>query len=886
MRKQLLFLKTLLVAVLLGVGTSAWATDVPYNVGESTSATYLSSYSDVWTMTSDGILTVTFTNHCVTSNANHFNWHLICGNADDSPSVGDVNTNRYFVMRADRWDNVAGNADNFYNVSSNYFSDFMASQDGATVTLKIVRVGTSIRVYTTAVKDEKTYRMSYYYTLASSTATTKFYLTGSLSYMTVTAVSQTDEVAGNVTTNVDIDFDNNCTATIQAANNTSTDNVITGVASEFRWKGVYNTLPAVSDGMLRVGNAASKVALTGDEAGSKDIVTISFDLGMVALSNNKELRFWVYDTDGTAIIEEKYYCYGGKVVSSTFGLKDLTEYLYSSGVNNPGMSACKNTITITLNYETQKMKLSINNSKTGSPFEHEIDMPSGMKAVGSFAVGSNYGSGSDARRSYFDNLLITTTLGDYSTTKTITYAYQDQDGNDITDLVVSKGGTASATPEKNATYTPVYPASFVDDDYAYDYTYTSGGGSFTVTTDATITLVYTKSAHATTDVKVQYKYDDDVIKEEVVAEAYPVGKPLSYGVHQYVLGDDGTFYQTSQGGSNYYYRTNAAAATIAESLSLSDINNVVYFTEAEDVSEATTTVTQTSRCSMGKLGYTGGSAAYEEVTTLAPGKYQIYWRAYNGNNSDRTGNFKVGESGDAMEYTQTKSTTSTGNTAEFTVLTSSKLYWGSAGSSNLGGTDWFYVVKTGDVVNFTLGADAGDSYKSYVTKGNTDFATLGVTAYIAKAADTTNGEVTLSTIATAPANTPVLLKGTKGGYAAISTTTTSYDAPETNYLKAADGETAIGSNDAKYVLAYDNGWEFRHYNGTLSAGKVYLDLSTMGARATKFSFVFDDKTTGISDTTRLKDKGQMTNGVFNLKGQRVKKAAKGLYIVNGKKYVK
>ena len=314
----------------------------------------------------------------------------------------------------------------------------------------------------------------------------------------------------------------------------------------------------------------------------------------------------------------------------------------------------------------------------------------------------------------------------------------------------------------------------------------------------------------------------------------------------------------------------------------STIPNVVFFTEAEDVTNASVG-NYTNRASNGQVGYTGSATTYLDVTTLAPGKYKIYAKGLNGNQAAKSANFKLGEN--VFEFSITQGTDQNGNSEEFLIAENSTLSFGSEGHASNGGVDWFYVVKTGDVVNFTLGADAGNSYKSYVTKGNTDFATLGVTAYIAKAADTTNGEVTLSTIATAPANTPVLLKGTKGGYAAISTTTTSYDAPETNYLKAADGETAIGSNDVKYVLAYDNGWEFRHYNGTLSAGKVYLDLSTMGARATKFSFVFDDKTTGISDTTRLKDKGQMTNGVFNLKGQRVKKATKGLYIKNGKKVV-
>ena len=877
MRKQLLLLKTLFVAVLLGAGTNAWATNVPYNVGTSTDATYLSAYSDVWEMSGDGILTVKFTNHCVTSNANHFNWHLICGNADDSPSVGDVNTNRYFVMRADRWDNVAGNADNFYNVSSNYFSDFMTSQDGATVTLKIVRVGTSIRVYTTAVKDATTYRMSYYYTLASSTATTKFYLTGSLSYMTITAVDQTDEVAGNVTTNVDIDFDNNCTATIQAANNTSTDNVITGVASEFRWKGVWNTLPAVSGGMLRVGNATSKVALTGDEAGSKDIVTISFDLGMVGLSG-KELRYYVYDTDGTAIITENYKVFDQTVTTSTFGITDAllkSEYLLSRGVNNPGMSACKNTITITLNYDTQKMKLSINNTNTGSPFEHEINMPSGMKAVGSFAVSSNYGSGNDARRSYFDNLLITTTLGDYSTTKTITYAYQDQNENDITDLVVSKGGTASATPEKGSSYTPVYPASFVDDDYAYDYTYTSGGDAFTVTTDATITLVYTKSAHATTDVTVQYKYGNNVIEEEVVVEDYPVGKPLSYGVHQYVLGDDRVFYKTTASDPNYY-RTNAAAATIAESLSLSDINNVVYFTEAEDVSGAST-VTQTSRCSMGKLGYTGGSTTYKEVTTLAPGKYQIYWRAFNGNNSDRTGNFKVGESGDAMEYTQTKSTTSTGNTAEFTVLTSSKLYWGSAGSSNLGGTDWFYVVRTGDAtVSRTI---TPAKYATYCSPYALDFSGVsGLKAYIAVKSD---NDIVFTQVDDVPANTGVLLKGDAGNYA-IPVIAESSTVVTSNEFVGVTEETANVAAGIYVLLDGASGVGFYRTTTlfTVGANTAYLPASVTNA-ARKF-IAFDGGATAIK-SVKSQQKG---SDVYNLQGQRVKAAKRGLYIVNGKKVIK
>ena len=44
------------------------------------------------------------------------------------------------------------------------------------------------------------------------------------------------------------------------------------------------------------------------------------------------------------------------------------------------------------------------------------------------------------------------------------------------------------------------------------------------------------------------------------------------------------------------------------------------------------------------------------------------------------------------------------------------------------------------------------------------------------------------------------------------------------------------------------------------------------------------QTDGISDATRLTNNGELTkDNVYNLQGQRVSKAQKGLYIVGGKK---
>ena len=48
-----------------------------------------------------------------------------------------------------------------------------------------------------------------------------------------------------------------------------------------------------------------------------------------------------------------------------------------------------------------------------------------------------------------------------------------------------------------------------------------------------------------------------------------------------------------------------------------------------------------------------------------------------------------------------------------------------------------------------------------------------------------------------------------------------------------------------------------------------------------------DTPTGISDASRLNDNGERRNGniVYNLNGQRLIKAQKGLYIIHGKKVV-
>ena len=150
----------------------------------------------------------------------------------------------------------------------------------------------------------------------------------------------------------------------------------------------------------------------------------------------------------------------------------------------------------------------------------------------------------------------------------------------------------------------------------------------------------------------------------------------------------------------------------------------------------------------------------------------------------------------------------------------------------------------------------------------------GVTAYIVENATTT--KVSLTEIVDGiPANVPVLLEAAEGTYTFAETTTV--DDCKGNLLQVSNGTSAVGSDI--YVLGNKNGVGFYRWTNTnsLSAGKVYLTIS-----GSSRDFIgFHDETTGI-DSLML---GEGEDAVYNMQGQRVTKATKGLYIVNGRKVV-
>ena len=170
-------------------------------------------------------------------------------------------------------------------------------------------------------------------------------------------------------------------------------------------------------------------------------------------------------------------------------------------------------------------------------------------------------------------------------------------------------------------------------------------------------------------------------------------------------------------------------------------------------------------------------------------------------------------------------------------------------------------------------------YATFYSPLVTDFSTTGITVYTATDNETSVAlnEVTSGKV---PANTPVVLyKAGADGTAINVPVIASAEAVGDNDLVVSDGTTAMSN---AYVLANKTkGVGFYPWTGaTLSAGKIYLQAkASYGAR--EFLGFGEDVTAIEAVKAQNATKGEY----FNLAGQRVAQPTKGLYIVNGKKFL-
>ncbi len=169
-------------------------------------------------------------------------------------------------------------------------------------------------------------------------------------------------------------------------------------------------------------------------------------------------------------------------------------------------------------------------------------------------------------------------------------------------------------------------------------------------------------------------------------------------------------------------------------------------------------------------------------------------------------------------------------------------------------------------------------YATYVPTVDVSFNASGVSAYTAKV----NGAyVTLTEVNEVPAGTAVILKADAGTYQI--TKTSEVEAIEGNELLASDGN--VKGDGTIYALGYQNeqvGFYLMKKDEAVPAGKAYLKVAaadpTQGVR--EFLAFAEGETDGIQTLSDSLLKGE---NIYSLSGQRVQKAQKGIYIVNGKK---
>ena len=190
------------------------------------------------------------------------------------------------------------------------------------------------------------------------------------------------------------------------------------------------------------------------------------------------------------------------------------------------------------------------------------------------------------------------------------------------------------------------------------------------------------------------------------------------------------------------------------------------------------------------------------------------------------------------------------------------------------GTD-NYPVPNNSKPNVYEIAVSNAGYATFVPKKNIAAIPAGVTAY---AAQKVNTWLNLEEVSELPADNAVIVKANAGSYYCNSTDE-ARTLGQNNDLTFSD--TEIDADGSQYVLAKvgeDVGF-YKANGGKIAARKAFI---TSGSSVKAFFFGEDDAT-GIAN---LNVNANFNEAIYNVAGQRLNKAQKGINIINGKKILK
>lgn len=396
----------------------------------------------------------------------------------------------------------------------------------------------------------------------------------------------------------------------------------------------------------------------------------------------------------------------------------------------------------------------------------------------------------------------------------------------------------------------------------------------TIKEGSVYTLTYREAA--TYNYSVTGKVDDVVIKEFAKGQNFE-GETVSSPYLRYVE-KDGVWYEAKRGTSVYYKASavlNADNQELVIAYKKADINNVAYFKEAEEIEGLTVSTNQNAdiRCSNAAGAY-NSSETPVVVTTLPAGTYQLTIGLWGGKD---THNFKLNDGGKepwTIPFTGSFQDVS----KELVLEAETEISIPKSDAANGRCLDYVLIQKTAESV-----AVSAVKFATYVPTFNV-VAPADVKVYTAKVNETKSAVVLTEVPAGSviAKGTPVLVGAEAGSY----TFAASADEAETlgnNELKAAAADTK-GNGSTIYALVEQDGkavFAPLKEGVAVSVGHAYLELPA--ASATRFySIQFGGETTGINEVNAA---AKADGAYYTLQGVKTSKAAKGIYIHNGKKVV-
>ena len=930
MKKKLLnSLRMLLVAAGLCVGTSAWADTT---VGATDNSTgYLGAKSEAYDISENGTWTFNFTNYNSGSGESYQNWLLECNNGSKD----------LFVLRADRFENVAWANNNTTWSDATAWTDFVTKMNGASITMTVTRNGQHILVSastTPSTGDAYTYTYNYY----NASGDMSLYLSVEAAHIVISSASwSADETKAlsivyqdyeSYTANADIKSDLETAGWVfKTANNCA----VTATAKQE----TLNTSPSVTNKYAQIYYSGSQARrwqrwdFAGTSALTADNWTLSFNAALY-ITNYDAIQLVVAGTSTTGVTsnydsatnpffmvtesEKNSTTYsaniGGSAVGESFTLASGTWYRYTIKVTDINTEANTASVSVSIDQMdgTNVFSGSRSNISTSSIGTLRGIAWTGIRRTGTLNL---------------DNVILTKNV---STAVCAEPTYQ---------LTGASGTSRKFTLACETAGSTIYYASSSLAKGADGWT---AYASEVTTSEGTI-YTYAEKGSATSDIINFSTGAGEAVKLVTPTISRSSDNSVTITADQSSLGFDVTPSPT------IYY---------------------IYGGEATEYTGAIPVSSDATLSAYAVLdGYTTSETASRAVAPFPFDRAQVENATYSNSFTSKAFSEESITGSEGRTYAPYLLTTD-----EVTTQWGSKVYfnytlngetkesgWNTGvrnGTSNIwyvnGSAQWILVagLKTGDIIQINCDKKADTSinatysekytygsYHAYVVDddGDVEFsmsrissqtnnyfrgiyvysnhfvsATVGANGYTTfaspyaldltdanrpdglKAYKATLAGTTLTFTAlnqTVPAGTGLLLLGeTKDGTYNIPVVANG-DAV-TNALVGVTSDTPLQSTVGgtyyfvmKKATTAEDALAFAPLSTssavTIPAGKAYVALDT-SAGARSLTVAFDDETTGINS---VNGEGIKANGFYNLNGQRVENPTKGLYIMNGKKVI-